>query len=126
MVIGGRPCKVVSTSTSKTGKHGSAKIHFVATDIFTGKKIEDISPSTANLEAPNVKRDELPLLDIDEEGFCSLMTEDGATKNNLKLPEGELGEKIREAFEAGDDRDILVVVQAALDEESIIDWSYAK
>jgi translation elongation factor IF5A len=72
-VMNGRPVKIISMSTSKTGKHGSAKIHFVATDIFTGKKIEDICPSTSNMEAPNVKRTELPLLDIDEDGFCSLM-----------------------------------------------------
>ena len=32
-----RPCKIVEMSTSKTGKHGHAKVHMVALDIFTGK-----------------------------------------------------------------------------------------
>merc|ERR1711879_46690 len=43
MIIKGRPCKVVDTSTSKTGKHGSAKVHFTAIDIFNGKKYEDLA-----------------------------------------------------------------------------------
>ena len=37
VVIKGRPCKIVDMSTSKTGKHGHAKVHLVAIDIFTGK-----------------------------------------------------------------------------------------
>ncbi|PWA78802.1 hypothetical protein CTI12_AA211460 [Artemisia annua] len=40
-------CKqVVEVSTSKTGKHGHAKCRFVAIDIFNGKKLEDIVPSS--------------------------------------------------------------------------------
>lgn len=38
IVIKARPCKVVEVSTSKTGKHGHAKCHFVAIDIFNEKK----------------------------------------------------------------------------------------
>lgn len=57
-MIKGRPCKIVDMSTSKTGKHGHAKVHLVAIDvgldpsvifiyffyilyfqIFTGKKL---------------------------------------------------------------------------------------
>merc|ERR1711977_551052 len=54
VVIKDRPCKVVETSTSKTGKHGHAKVHMVAIDIFTGKKLEEICPSTHNMMVPNV------------------------------------------------------------------------
>ncbi|KAK1273912.1 hypothetical protein QJS04_geneDACA007922 [Acorus gramineus] len=50
IVIKARPCKVVEVSTSKTGKHGHAKCHFVAIDIFNGKKLEDIVPSSHNCD----------------------------------------------------------------------------
>merc|ERR1719453_1869837 len=81
VMIKNRPCKIVEMSTSKTGKHGHAKVHMVAIDIFTGKKLEDICPSTHNMEVPNVKRAEYQLLDIDD-GFLSLMTNDGDTKDD--------------------------------------------
>merc|ERR1719171_2775399 len=80
VVIKDRPCKVVETSTSKTGKHGHAKVHMVAIDIFTGKKMEDLCPSTHNMEVPNVSRKDYQLLDVSDDGFLSLLLDSGDTK----------------------------------------------
>lgn len=94
-----RPCKIVEMSTSKTGKHGHAKVHLVGIDIFTGKKYEDICPSTHNMMVPNVARKEYALMDITDDGFCSLLDDDkNETRDDIKLPSGDLGNIIFERF----------------------------
>ncbi|KAJ3223925.1 Eukaryotic translation initiation factor 5A [Clydaea vesicula] len=122
VVIKGRPCKIVDMSTSKTGKHGHAKVHLVAIDIFTGKKLEDISPSTHNMEVPHVKRTEYTLLDIDD-GFLNLMTADGGTKEDVKLPDGEIGNKIQAEFDEG--KDLIITVVASMGEEMCLGYKDA-
>ncbi|RXW18407.1 hypothetical protein EST38_g7447 [Candolleomyces aberdarensis] len=103
VVIKGRPCKIVDMSTSKTGKHGHAKVHLVAIDIFTGKKLEDISPSTHNMDVPNVRRNEYQLVNIDD-GFLNLMTQDAG-------------------FDDG--KDLLVTIISAMGEEQAISFKEA-
>jgi len=120
VVIKGRPCKIVDMSTSKTGKHGHAKVHLVALDIFTGKKLEELCPSTHNMDVPNVSRKEMQLLDVSDDGFLSLMGEDGETKDDVKLPEGEVGEKIEKLFRT-EEKDTNVIVLTAMGEECAID-----
>lgn len=122
VVIKGRPCKIVDMSTSKTGKHGHAKVHLVAIDIFTGKKLEDLSPSTHNMEVPNVSRTEFQLLDVDD-GFLSLMTPDGETKDDVRLPDDKIGEDIQAAFDEG--KDLLVTIISAMGEEAPISFKEA-
>merc|ERR1712205_112827 len=87
IMIKGHPCKVSDVSTSKTGKHGHAKCHFVAIDIFTGKKMEDLVPSSHGTSVPVVKRLELQAIDSDDDGYVTVMTEDGDTRSDLKLPD---------------------------------------
>ncbi|EPS27905.1 hypothetical protein PDE_02849 [Penicillium oxalicum 114-2] len=120
VVIKGRPCKIVDMSTSKTGKHGHAKVHLVAIDIFTGKKLEDLSPSTHNMDVPNVARKEYTLLDITDDGFLSLMKDDGDTKDDVKLPEGDVGARITKMFRE-EDKEVNVIIQTAMGEEAAIE-----
>ncbi|KAJ8462078.1 hypothetical protein ONZ45_g2842 [Pleurotus djamor] len=122
VVIKGRPCKIVDMSTSKTGKHGHAKVHLVAIDIFTGKKLEDISPSTHNMDVPNVRRNEYQLVNIDD-GYLNLMSADGTSKDDVKVPEGELGTQIQTDFDDG--KDLLVTIISAMNEEQAISYKEA-
>jgi len=118
--IKNRPCKIVDMSTSKTGKHGHAKVHLVAIDIFTGKKLEELCPSTHNMDVPNVTRREYQLLDVTDDGFLSLMAEDGNLKDDVKVPDGEIGDKINKLFKE-DEKDTNVIVLTSMGEEVAIE-----
>ncbi|PAA87961.1 hypothetical protein BOX15_Mlig011055g1 [Macrostomum lignano] len=118
VLIKDRPCKIVEMSTSKTGKHGSAKVHLVAIDIFTNKKYEDISPSSANMQVPNVARREYQLVNISDEGFLELMSENGDMKEDIRLPEGDIGSEIRRRFDA--DESLVIQVLASMKEEGVV------
>lgn len=117
VIIKGRPCKIVEMSTSKTGKHGHAKVHMVALDIFTGKKYEDICPSTHNMDVPHVSRKDYQIVDIND-GFVSLMEDTGDTKEDLKLPDNDIGAEVQAKFDK--DESFLVTVLNACNEEQIV------
>merc|ERR1719326_2812326 len=126
-MIKGHPCKVTEISTSKTGKHGHAKAHIVALDIFTSKKYEDLCPTSHNVEVPFVKRTEFQVLTADAEtGEVSLLQEDGSTKDDLNLPtfvkigeptddDKKVTEEILKFLDEG--KDFNVIVLAACGEE---------
>jgi len=126
VVIKGRPCKIVDMSTSKTGKHGHAKVHLIALDIFTGKKYEDLCPSTHNMDVPIVTRKEYQLLDISEDGFLSLMDDDGVIKEDVKMPEQstELYDKLIK-MSRDDGRETNVIIQTAMGEEAVVECKEA-
>ncbi|CAL8241988.1 unnamed protein product [Merluccius merluccius] len=117
VVLKGRPCKIVEMSTSKTGKHGHAKVHMVGIDIFTGKKYEDICPSTHNMDVPNVTRLDYQLVGL-EDGYMSLLKDNGEQKEDLKLPISDLGKEIQNKFDAGES--FMVTIQTAMCEEAAV------
>lgn len=43
-------------------------------------------------------------LDISDDGFLSLMNDDGDTKDDVRMPDGEIGEKINKLFKV-DEKD---------------------
>jgi len=88
VVLKGRACKIVNMSTSKTGKHGHTKVHVVDLDIFTSKKYKDICPSTDNVQVSNVNQKEFEVMGLMEDGFFSLMNEDGDICNAKLIEHG--------------------------------------
>jgi len=123
MMIKGKPCKVLSISVSKTGKHGHAKCNFLATDIFTGKKLEDMIPSSHGTTVPIVVRTDWELIDIDDEDCITLMDEGGNQKTDLNLPTvpDNMARDIKEAWANGDNV-VQVTVQAAVGIEQVISF----
>ena len=117
VVIKGKPCKIVEMSTSKTGKHGHAKVHLIGTDIFTGKKYEDICPSTHNMDVPHVARVDYQLVDI-EDGYLSLMNDDGEIRQDIKLPESDIGAEIKKKHE--NEEQFMVTILKAMGQEAAV------
>ena len=74
------------------------------------------------MDVPNVSRTDYTLINIDD-GFMSLMLPDGSTKDDVKVPEGELGDKIQADFDEG--KELLVSVIASMDEEAAISYKEA-
>lgn len=74
----------------------------------------------------NAKAHNATQVDVSEDGFLSLMSDDGSTKDDVKLPDGEVGDKINKLFvEDGKDtstsrsilnhlKPLLITIQASL------------
>ena len=56
-----------------------------------------------------------------DDGFLNLMTQEGVSKDDVKVPEGELGQQISTDFEEG--KDLLVTIVSAMGEEQVIEQS---
>ena len=76
-------------STAKTGKHGAAKASITGIDVFTNKKVEESISTSHSVGVPVITRTEYNLLNIEDDGFLSLMKEDGSTKEDLGFPTDE-------------------------------------
>ena len=123
MLIKTHPCKIVSVTTSKTGKHGHAKAAITGICVFTTKKCEDSVPTSHNVECPNITKVEYALINILEDDFLSLMDEEtGDMREDLALDGhkcwAESNKKIREDFDNGED--LLVTVLGAMGRECVI------
>jgi translation initiation factor 5A len=120
MMIKGKPCKVLQISVSKTGKHGHAKCNFLAVDIFTGKKMEDMIPSSHGTTVPIVNRADWEVIDIEGDEL-TLMDEAGTQKTDLNLPgyPDGMAKDITEAWNGGENS-VIVSVQSAVGIEQVI------
>ena len=70
----------------------------------------------------NLKLIEYTQVNIDD-GFLNLMTPDGTAKDDVKLPEGDMGKQIQADFDEG--KDLLVTIVSAMGEEQAISYKEA-
>lgn len=120
IVISSHPCKITNIAKSKPGKHGHAKVVVTGVDIFTGKKHETGGPAGHSMDVPVVKRESYMLLNVGRDGFLTLFdVTSGEEKIDVRVPEGEVGDKIREKFSEG--KDCSVIVLGAMGQEIAIE-----
>jgi translation initiation factor 5A len=64
MVIDNEPCKIVSISTSKPGKHGEAKARIEAIGIFDGNKKSVVYPVKHRVQVPIIDKRQAQIVAI--------------------------------------------------------------
>ncbi len=55
-IIEGEPCKVLSVTTSVSGKHGAAKARLDAIGLFDNKKRSIVKPADAPIDVPIIEK----------------------------------------------------------------------
>ena len=128
LMVRGRPSKVVSVAAISNGKHGATKHHFVAIDLFTGAKLEEIITGH-KAPVPFVKKQELQALYVSGDGFIACLDLDTCkTRADLKLPDvivpepagaKELSDRIR--YLLSEEQEFCVIVLSACGQEQIVD-----
>jgi len=56
IVLDGEPCRIISLTKSKPGKHGSAKARIVAIGVFDGTKRSFVGPVSTQVEVPVIEK----------------------------------------------------------------------
>ena len=126
ILIKDHPARIVDTSTSKTGKHGHAKSKIVAIDIFTNAKVEEVLPSSHNVDCPYVTKTECELVSI-KDGYVTFIDESGNFREDIKLPraeDDEFVEKLVEDYENG--MNISLNITSAMGMEQIVGYKESK
>ncbi|XP_046326700.1 eukaryotic translation initiation factor 5A-1-like [Haliotis rufescens] len=113
VVLKGHPCKIMERSTSKTGKD---MVHLVGADVLTQSKYEDTLPSKQIMKA--LPGQEFQLVDILTGGCMSVVDNQGNVRDDLKLPDGDLGKDIKMSFDEGEFPFVTVV--DALGEDVVV------
>ncbi|MFP4626641.1 MAG: translation initiation factor IF-5A [Natronomonas sp.] len=87
VMIDGVPCKITSYSTSKPGKHGSAKARVEGTGVFDGQKRNFTQPVDAKIWVPVIERKQGQVVSVtgDDMQVMDLETYETIT---MRIPDG--------------------------------------
>jgi translation initiation factor 5A len=102
--IDDEPCKILSISTSKPGKHGEAKARIEAMGIFDGNKKSVVYPVKHKVQVPMIDKRQAQVVSI-QGGEAQLM--DLETYEMFQLP---IPEDIKDTLTAGSDIQYIVAM----------------
>jgi len=91
------PCRVMSVSKSKPGKHGAAKARIVGVGILDGKKRDKVMPGSDRVDVPLIEKKSAQILSITENKANVMDTETYETFD-LEIPE-ELRGKVKDGMQ---------------------------
>jgi translation initiation factor 5A len=97
IVIDGAACKVVSTATSRPGKHGHAKVNLMAVGVLDDKKRNLVLPGHDNVEVPIIEKKSAQVLSITDNS-ANVMDIENYETFDLEIPE-ELKDTCKEGVE---------------------------
>lgn len=86
VIVDGEACKVVSTATSRPGKHGHAKVNLMAVGLLDGKKRNLVAPGHDNVEAPIIEKKTAQVLSISG-NTANVMDSENYETFDLEIPE---------------------------------------
>ena len=124
IVLKGGPCKIVETHANNTGKHGHSKSKIIAINIFTGCKVEEVMPSSQQVECPEVEKKDFELVSIEANDSVTFLNEKGEYIENLKLPGinqlNDFVSKLKKDYEKG--MKILLSITKAMGKLQIVGY----
>lgn len=86
VIIEDIPCRVVSIDTSKSGKHGGAKMRIVGIGIFDGQKKNLLTPGDADVEVPIIERKNAQISSVNG-NIAQLMDTESFEMYELEIPQ---------------------------------------
>lgn len=91
VVIDDEPCKIKKISTSKPGKHGSAKAKIQAEGVFDGSKRRMKAPVDERVRVPHIDKRQAQVISVTDNDV-QLMDLETYDTFKLKLPEERRGD----------------------------------
>lgn len=97
IIIDGEPCKILSITTSKPGKHGEAKARIEAIGVFDNQKRSVIYPVKRKVQIPMIDKRSAQVISVMGDK-AQLMDLETYETFEMEIPE-ELKDKIKEGEE---------------------------
>lgn len=95
MIIDDEPCKILSITTSKPGKHGEAKARIEAVGVFDNQKRSVVHPVKHKVKVPMIDKRTAQVLSLSPD---SVQLMDMETYETFDLP---MPEEFKDSLEAG-------------------------